>query len=80
MSKTIAITPAMIEAGVGAMYAYENDEKWCSSEDRVAAIFRAMIDASDDGRRVAQLSPCPKCGKKQPMGDRCVECGLEFAK
>jgi hypothetical protein len=26
------------------------------------------------------LKPCPKCGKKQPMGDKCVECGLEFAK
>jgi hypothetical protein len=26
------------------------------------------------------LKPCPKCGKKQPIGDRCVECGLEFAK
>jgi hypothetical protein len=24
------------------------------------------------------LKPCPKCGKKQPIGDRCVECGLEF--
>jgi hypothetical protein len=24
------------------------------------------------------LKPCPKCGKKQPIGDKCVECGLEF--
>jgi hypothetical protein len=25
-------------------------------------------------------SACPRCGKKQPIGDKCVECGLEFAK
>jgi hypothetical protein len=28
----------------------------------------------------AANKPCPRCGKKQPMGDKCVECGLEFAK
>jgi hypothetical protein len=26
----------------------------------------------------ASLHPCPRCGKKQPMGDKCVECGLEI--
>jgi hypothetical protein len=26
------------------------------------------------------LHPCPRCGKKQPISDKCVECGLEFAK
>jgi hypothetical protein len=39
------VTPAMIDAGVTALGAYENDEMWCSVEDRVAAIFRAMVAA-----------------------------------
>jgi hypothetical protein len=37
----IDITPSMIDAGVLALYG--NDEMFCSSEERVAAIFRAMF-------------------------------------
>jgi hypothetical protein len=37
------ITPEMIQAGCLALYARENDEAWASPEERVSAIYRAMV-------------------------------------
>jgi hypothetical protein len=41
----IEITPEMETAGVLALNAHENDPTWATPEERVAAVFRAMIKA-----------------------------------
>ena len=52
--ETVKITPAMVDAGVMALFAYDNDEMFTPPEERVIAIFRAMISAKsralDDGK------------------------------
>jgi hypothetical protein len=41
----IEVTPEMIEAGISALYDRDNDPAWCSDEERIERIFRAMIAA-----------------------------------
>jgi hypothetical protein len=43
--KEIEITAEMIDAGVMAMFSFDNDEMFRSPEERVTAIFIAMICA-----------------------------------
>jgi hypothetical protein len=45
----IEITPEMETAGVQALSAHENDPAWATPEERVAAVFRAMIRAKQTG-------------------------------
>ena len=41
----IEITPEMVDAGVFALFADENDSMWTSPEERVLRIFEAMFHA-----------------------------------
>ena len=41
----IDVTLEMIEAGVGALYEYDNDPMFCSDDERVLRIFLAMTRA-----------------------------------
>ena len=49
----IVVTEAMADAGVLALYAYENAEAFCTPEERVRRVFAAMLiarSAEEDDR------------------------------
>jgi hypothetical protein len=43
-ASVIKITPEMVEAGIRALYAYDNDPMFCSAEECVERIYRAMME------------------------------------
>ena len=51
----IAVTPEMVDAGVRALYAYDNDPMWCSDEERVERIYRAMMKVARHSEELAGL-------------------------